>query len=301
MKKHTKWLVAIVAAFAMVSALAFAGCSSNSGSSSSSSNSSSSSSSEQASSSNDNPVELQIFAANSLEKALPEVQALYTQQHPNVTFSDTQFKASGDLVSQLQQSSTAADVLITASSATMDTAAKNGSIDESTRKDMFNNDLVVCAAENSSIQVKDLNDLNTDAISSFALGDPATVPAGKYAAQSLQSAGLCTLNDDNTITWSSDALKAKANAGADKVGTVAKYVSQGDAQVGFVYSSDIYRYDGIKTIYTVPSDMHKAIKYPGAVCKDTQHAQEAADFINFCMTDADAQQIFSKYGFELAS
>ena len=40
-------------------------------------------------------VELQVFAANSLEKALPEVQKLYTDQ-TGTAFSDTQFKASGD-------------------------------------------------------------------------------------------------------------------------------------------------------------------------------------------------------------
>lgn len=36
-------------------------------------------------------VELQVFAANSLEKALPEVQELYTDQ-TGTTFADTQFK-----------------------------------------------------------------------------------------------------------------------------------------------------------------------------------------------------------------
>ena len=46
-------------------------------------------------------VELQVFAANSLEKALPEVQRLYTEQ-TGVTFADTQFKASGDLVEQMR-------------------------------------------------------------------------------------------------------------------------------------------------------------------------------------------------------
>ncbi|MED9979791.1 MAG: twin-arginine translocation signal domain-containing protein, partial [Collinsella sp.] len=45
-------------------------------------------------------VELQVFAANSLEKALPEVQELYTDQ-TGTTFADTQFKASGDLVEQM--------------------------------------------------------------------------------------------------------------------------------------------------------------------------------------------------------
>ena len=61
-------------------------------------------------------VELQVFAANSLEKALPEVQKLYTDQ-TGTAFSDTQFKASGDLVEQMRAGATV-DVLITASKGT---------------------------------------------------------------------------------------------------------------------------------------------------------------------------------------
>ena len=57
-------------------------------------------------------VELQVFAANSLEKALPEVQELYTEQ-TGTTFADSQFKASGDLVEQMRAGA-AVDVLITA-------------------------------------------------------------------------------------------------------------------------------------------------------------------------------------------
>lgn len=49
------------------------------------------------------PVQLQIFAANSLSKALDEVQSLYTQNNPDVTFADTQYKASGELVEMLRR------------------------------------------------------------------------------------------------------------------------------------------------------------------------------------------------------
>ena len=78
-------------------------------------------------------VELTVFAANSLEKALPEVQALYTKK-TGVTFKDTQFKGSGDLVEQLKANSKSADVLITASTGTMEKALKNQSVDSSTKK-----------------------------------------------------------------------------------------------------------------------------------------------------------------------
>ena len=85
-------------------------------------------------------VELQIFAANSLEKAMPEVQALYTEK-TGVTFADTQFKASGDLIEQMRAGAQA-DALITASKGTMDDAVAGGLVDEATRLDMFVNDLV---------------------------------------------------------------------------------------------------------------------------------------------------------------
>ena len=247
--------------------------------------------------------QVQIFAANSLEKALPEVQELYTASHPDVTFADSQFKGSDELVTTLQGGA-AADILITASTATMDKAAENGSIDEATRADMFVNDLVICYKDGQDIAINDVKDLAGNGIESIAIGDPNLVPAGKYACQTLDAAGLAkyTENEDKTVTVEyGDEIKSKMNDGADKVGTVAKYVADGEAQLGFVYSSDIFRYDGIKVAYTVPGDMHKDIKYPGAVVAGSANAEVAADFLNFCMTDADAQAIFSKYGFELAA
>lgn len=294
-KKTMKALVACTIAAALAGALVLVGCSSNTASTSTTTETTTSS---------EPAVTLQVFAANSLQKALPEVQALYTEQNPNVTFADSQFKASGDLVTTLKSGGTA-DILITASTKTMDTAVSNGSVDEATRTDMFKNDLVICTATNSNLKITSVNDLATNSeITSIAIGDPNTVPAGKYALQTLKSAGLASYDeaDDGTISniVYADSIASKMNAGADKVGTVASYVQSGQATVGFVYTSDIYRYDGIQTAFTTPSDSHKTIKYPGAVCTSSTNASVAADFLNFCTTDPDAQKIFSEYGFELA-
>jgi molybdate transport system substrate-binding protein len=242
------------------------------------------------------PVVLQIFAANSLEKALPEVQALYTAAHPEVSFADSQFKASGDLVEQLAAGASA-DILITASKGTMDTATENGSVDEATRLDMFGNDLVVVRAAGSNIQVADLNAVTAPEITRIAIGDAATVPAGTYANQALNSIGL--YSSDTGKEGEYDASIASKVVLADKVGTAANYVSTGDCQIGFVYSSDVYRYDGIEIAFTVPSDAHKAIIYPGAVISDSANAAVAADFLSFCLSDPGAQAIWSQYGFQV--
>lgn len=240
-------------------------------------------------------VELQIFAANSLEKALPEVQALYTEQ-TGVTFADTQFKASGDLVEQMRAGAQV-DALITASKGTMDDAVEADLVDESTREDMFVNDLVIVKAEGSDLAVASIEDVaNLD--SRIAIGDAATVPAGKYANQALASVGLYTNAEGADGEYA--ASIADKVALADKVGTAAKYVSTGDCVAGFVYSSDIFRYDGIEEAFVCPEDSHKPIVYPGAVSATSENAEEAAKFLEFCLTNKDAQKIWAKYGFELS-
>lgn len=203
-------------------------------------------------------VELQVFAANSLEKALPEVQKLYTEQ-TGTTFADTQFKASGDLVEQMRAGATV-DVLITASKGTMDDAETVELVDADTREDMFVNDLVIIRAEGSDTKVEAIADVaNLDG--KIAIGDAKTVPAGKYANQALASVGLYTGTEGDDGEYAPEI--ADKVALADKVGTAAAYVSTGDCVAGFVYSSDIFRYDGIEEAFVCPEDSHKPIVYPG--------------------------------------
>jgi molybdate transport system substrate-binding protein len=242
-------------------------------------------------------VSLQIFAANSLQKALPEVQALYTEINPEVTFAESQFLGSGELVSKLKAEPAAADVLITASKGTMDDAENNGSIDVSTRNDLFANDLVIVAKAGSGLTIADLNDIVRDDISKIAIGEPGTVPAGVYANQALNSIGLYSTDTGKEGEYQ-EGIAGKV-VQESSVGNVAKTVANGDAQIGFVYSSDVYRFDGLDVIFTVPASAHKAIIYPGAVVQASSNAGTAADFLNFCVTDPEALVIFSKYGFEV--
>ncbi|MCL2528943.1 MAG: molybdate ABC transporter substrate-binding protein [Coriobacteriia bacterium] len=241
-------------------------------------------------------VQLQIFAANSLERALPEVQALYTEQNPHVTFKDTQFKGSGDLVTELQGGAPA-DILITASASTMNTAVENGSIDEATRIDLFANDLIVVKQEGSNVNASSLADVNSSAITKVAIGDADAVPAGAYANQSLFTVGLYSDESGKGGTYT-QGFDAKVII-QSSVGNVAKTVSTGDVQIGFVYSSDLYRYDGIEQLFVVPSNTHKPIVYPGAVVANSANANEAAKFLDFCLNNPEALKIWAQYGFEL--
>ncbi len=255
-----------------------------------------------ASSSASSNVELQIFAANSLSKAMDEAQELYTQQ-TGVTFADTQYKASGELNEMLKAGS-CADLEITASKSTMDTAVQEGYVDESTRTDMFTNELVIVAKEDSALQDVTLQQIASGDLT-VCVGDDS-VPAGNYAAQALSTVGAYQ-------PPAADAGKSgKDISGKDgqyvgitpilqtSVGNVCKQAENGDVDVAIVYSSDVYRFGGVKIVGIIPDDTHKAIVYPGAVCKDSKNAQAANDFMQWCITDPDAQKIFQKWGFDLS-
>ena len=310
MKKRMHIVVAVAFAMALVAAFALVGCSSGSNSASASATSASASASAATSSAaaSGEAVELQIFAANSLSKAMAEVQELYTKQNPNVTFADTQYKSSGELNSMLEGGAYA-DIEITASKGTMDKAEEAGYIDPATRVTMFKNDLViVTAAGNNDITEVTLDDVAAGKYT-VCVGDDS-VPAGNYANQSLSTVGC--FNDPDGKIGSESAGKANgtdAYAGTPiegkvvtdtSVGNVCKHAESGDVDIAFVYTSDVERFGGVKVVGTVPGDTHKNITYPGAVCAQSTNADAAKAFLDWCLSDKDAQEIWQKWGFELA-
>ncbi|WP_303250240.1 molybdate ABC transporter substrate-binding protein [uncultured Slackia sp.] len=242
-------------------------------------------------------IELQIFAANSLSKALDEVQALYTEQNPEVTFADTQYKASGELVEMLKAGSSA-DIFISASKGKMDDAAEAGLVDDATRFDMFVNDLVmVTSADNTDIPEGLTLEEAVSGDYTICVGDES-VPAGNYACQSLATVGA----------YSDASGKGGEFTGAvaDKVvldtsvGNVCKHAESGDVDIAFVFSSDVYRFGGVKVLSTVPSDTHKPIVYPAAVTVDDANLEAAQAFLDWAANDPEALVVWQKWGFELA-
>lgn len=250
-------------------------------------------------------VELQVFAANSLSKAMEEIQAAYIEDgHSNVTFLDTQYKSSGELNEMLGAGSYA-DLLISASKSSMDTAVEKGYVDESTRVDMFVNDLVIVAAEGSGIENVTLQDI-ADGTYTFCVGDES-VPAGNYACQALSTVGVYLPAADEEGKTGKD-ISGKGGSFAEgytpvldtSVGNVCKHAQSGDVDVAFVYTSDVYRFGGVEIVGTVPADTHKNIVYPGALTANSENAEATQEFLDWCLTSEKAQQIWQDWGFELA-
>ena len=301
MKKQLRIVVAAVCAFAMVGAFALTGCSSNGGSTEQKNDSAA----EQSADNNKEQVELQVFAANSLSKAMEEVQAAYIADgHDNVSFADTQYKASGELNEMLGAGSYA-DLLISASKSSMDTAVEKGYVDSSTRVDMFKNDLVIVSKEGSGLKDVTLQDI-ADGKYTFCVGDES-VPAGNYADQALSTVGVYIPSGDDEGKTGKD-ISGKNGSFAEgynpvldtSVGNVCKHAQSGDVDVAFVYTSDVYRFGGVEIVGTVPADTHKNIVYPGAITSQSKNVEATQEFLDWCQNSEKAQEIWQKWGFELA-
>lgn len=302
MKKHIRIMLAATCAFAMVGVFALFGCSS-------------APSEEPQKAEEQQPtsepaeqheaVELQLFAANSLSKAMDAVQELYAQDHDWVTFKDTQYLSSGELNEQLAGGAYA-DLLISASKAKMDEAVEAGYVDESTRFDMFNNDLVMVVGENSDITELTLDDIATGEYT-VAVGDDS-VPAGNYANQSLSTIGCYVAPDGATGkdatgkegSYDGTPLEGKVNL-QSSVGNVCKQAESNAVDVAFVYSSDVYRFGGVKVVGVVPGDTHKAIVYPASICSDSKNPEAVQEFLDWATTDPEALKTWQEWGFELVS
>ena len=267
-----------VLSLALCLMLGAVGCS-NSGSSSSSNSSSGASSDASSSKSSGKEIELKISAAASLQEAMVELEKEFKNINPDVKLT-VNLGSSGTLMQQIQEGAEC-DVFISAGAKQMDALVEDGTINKDDVKTLLINDLVLVAAKGEKID--SLDDLKSDSITKIAIGDPESVPAGKYAKEVL----------DNTKLY--DNVKDKLVLAKD-VKEVLSWVQKGNADVGFVYLSDATGVDDVDVVLTTDADSHSEIAYPVAVLKDSKQAKVAQQFEDFLLSDK-AQNILEKHGF----
>ncbi|OAT81829.1 molybdate ABC transporter substrate-binding protein [Desulfotomaculum copahuensis] len=223
--------------------------------------------------------EVTVSAAISLKDALGKIKADYEKAHPDVKITYN-LGASGALQQQIEQGAPV-DLFISAGASQMDQLAKEGLIDPATRVNLLSNDLVLVTPQNGP-QIKDFSALAGPAVKKIGLGLPKTVPAGKYAQETLDSLKL----------W--DKLQPKLVT-ANDVRQVLTYVETGNVDAGFVYRSDAMMGKNIKVALTVPDNLHKPIVYPAAVVKNARQKDVAREFLNY-LASPPGMQVFEQYG-----
>lgn len=228
----------------------------------------------------DEAVEINISAAASLTDALTEIQAAYAKQSNAIL--QFNFAASGALQKQIQEGAPC-DLFISASESHMDTLEEAGLIVADSRKNLLGNALTLIASAEKASVVTGAESLTRADIESISIGTPDSVPAGKYAQQSLESLGV----------W--DQIQDKIVFARD-VRQVLEYVDTGNVDCGLVYKSDALMLETGVVIGDLPEDSHSPIVYPAALIKEAAQRDSAMAFFEYLQTDS-AKDIFEQYGF----
>lgn len=226
--------------------------------------------------------EVTVFAAASLTDVVGELARRYSRTHP-VTVK-TSFAASSTLARQIEAGA-AADVFLSADVEWMDYLAERNLIIGDSRRKLLGNRLVLIAPAASAVQVKIRPGFDLakalGARGRLAIGDPGSVPAGRYAHAALEFLGAWAGVENRLVP-------------AENVRAALAFVAWGEAPLGVVYATDARAEPRVKVVDTFPPDSHPEIAYPMAVVRGA--GPPAGAFAGFLL-GAEARAAFENAGF----
>lgn len=222
-------------------------------------------------------AEMTVSAAASLTDAFGELKTLFEQAHPGLHVN-TNFAASNPLLKQLEEGAPA-DVFASADQQTMDKAVAAKVVDPATRRNFALNDLVLIVPRGAK-KPASLQDLK--GMQRIAIGNPDSVPAGRYTRDALMAAGL----------W--EALLPECVQAAS-VRQALAYVARGEADAGFVYRTDALQM-GDKVDIALTVGDHEPVLYPIAVATTGADPAGGQAFVDFVLSP-EGQQVLARYGF----
>ena len=222
-----------------------------------------------------------VFAASSLKTSLDAMTGpIEETTGAKITVS---YASSAVLARQIDEGAPA-EIFISADIDWMDYAATRNLIKKESRVNLLGNELVLIAPANQKVALSIAPGFDlASALGSgrLAIGDPASVPAGKYAKAALTNLGV----------WASVEKKL---APAENVRAALTLVSRGEAPLGIVYKTDARADPSVAIVGVFPASAHPLIVYPAALT--SRGGRGAAEVLAF-LGSAGATRIFQQFGF----
>jgi molybdate transport system substrate-binding protein len=222
-----------------------------------------------------------LSVAASLTDACKEIVAAYEAKQP-ATKVLANFGASGALAKQVEQGAPT-DIFISASTEWVKYLAEKQMAAPSTDKIFAGNGLVfVGSTKAAALSMEKLNTLQR-----IAIGNPKNVPAGQYAKQAMDKAGVYAgLEQDKKLVFTEDVRQA------------LMYAEQGEVDGAFVYTTDALLAKNAKVLFTVDATLHEPITYPMLLTVAGAKNAEAKAFYEY-LSSAEAKALLKKHGFTM--
>jgi molybdate transport system substrate-binding protein len=190
------------------------------------------------------------------------------------------FAGTPTLVTQIEQGA-AADVFASADTTNMDKLTADGFTSGNSQVFAHNKLEIVVGAGNPK-HITGLADLAKPGV--IYITEAATVPAGKYALQSLASAGV----------------KVTPKSLETDVKSVVSKIELGEADAGIVYVTDVKAAGSTVAGVPIPDSVNVIATYPIVAIKGTPNLDVADTFIAYVLS-ADGQAMLQSFGFLPAS
>lgn len=178
------------------------------------------------------------------------------------------------------------DVYISASMRWANYVDSIGCVVDSSIADVVYNDLALIAPSDSELDTMVMDEgMNLKRVlgdSYMAIGNPAHVPAGKYAKQTLEYYHQYAPLQENLLM-------------AKDVRSALRMVEMGEAALGLVYYTDALRSTKVKVLAVVPEVSHTKIRYVACLGKNSELSKA---FYTYVTTSEKALPIWAKYGFK---
>jgi molybdate transport system substrate-binding protein len=191
--------------------------------------------------------------------------------------------SSGTLARQIAED-IRCDIYISASKRWMDYVDEKGYTIPESRCIPAKNKLALIAPKDKEIKKPfNLADLPTSFDTRLSIGDPAHVPAGKYAVEALQSLKIYPLLSDRILP-------------AKDVRSALMIVELGEADFGIVYQTDAIRSTKVNIVATFPDSTHQAITYHAAILKASLKKKTAQKVLDYFRSEK-SRKVWARYGF----
>lgn len=241
--------------------------------------------------------EVVVFAAASMTETLTEIAELYKKEAPNVKLTFN-FDSSGTLKTQIQEGAVC-DVFVSAGQKQMDQMDRTASSEkntegldfvvEHTRKDLLENEVVLCVSEGNPANIENFDDLAKKLPLGevlMAMGN-SDVPVGQYTQKILAYYGLNEeeLGEKGAITYGTNVKE------------ITTQVVEGSVDCGVIYRTDAYS-AGLEDIDKATEEMCGRAIYPAALIKTGKAQKEGEKFLAY-LSGAEATKVFEKAGFQI--
>lgn len=223
--------------------------------------------------SEDDDTTITVLAAASLTESFTTLAAEFEREHDGVEV-ELAFDSSATLAEQAVGGAPA-DVLATADTATMDSAADALAADPQV---FATNTMVLVTPADNPAGITSYDDLATGDVTYVVCVD--TAPCGKVAATLIAATGLAA---------------EPASLEVDVKSVLAK-VTSGEADAGLVYATDAVAAGAAVQTFEVPGAAEAVTSYPLAPLDQSEEADLAQEFVDLVLAEA-GQQILRDAGF----